>query len=297
VSSEKNPDFKASGTTASSLAELKDVCQAHGIKNTVEYKQRYKDIPGLPAHPERLFRNEWSSYSEFFDIPQVKTYHELKKEVQAQGIKNQREYRAWVNSLGDARYPRTPHEVYKGEWENWYEFCGKEKPFKPEYILAPYRIWGDKIQEFMKQAQGGGSKVSHLCRFVRIYVEKHDKSLSPQELLTKERVNIRPFRAELNMLPTDNYCRNIIIAVNEFLNYVIANDLTDEDEETGEVVRVMDARNPFQLLADDKSVTAPSRSESTKPCLQYYFVRRAQEWIIPDGAKTFQDLTHLQNFD
>ena len=126
--------------------------------------------------------------------------------------------------------------MYGDEWENWYDFCGKEKPFKPEYISEPYQLWGDKIQEFMKQAFGGGSKVSHLCRFVRMYVEKYDKSRSPQELLTKKRVNIRPFREELKQLPTDNFRRNIIRVVNEFLNYVINNDLTDEDEETGEII-------------------------------------------------------------
>lgn len=114
----------------------------------------------------------------------------------------------------------------------------------------------------MKQAHGGGSKVSHLCCFVRIYVEKHDKSLSPQELLTKERVNIRPFREELNSVGSDNYRRNLILAVIEFMDYVIINDLTDEDEETGEIIRVMNARNPFQLLAEDKSVTSPTRNES-----------------------------------
>ncbi len=86
-------------------------------------------------------------------------------------------------------------------------------------------------------------------------------------------------------------------AVNEFLNYVINNDLTDEDEETGEIIRVMDARNPFQLLSEDKSVSAPNRNETTKPCLQYYFVRKAQEWILPEEAKTFKDLVHLQKFD
>ncbi len=289
--------FNAIPVRASSLAELKAICKAHGIKNTVEYKQRYKEIPGLPAHPERIFRNEWSSYSEFFDIPQIKPYKELKREVQAKNIKSKSEYISWINSLNDPRYPRAPEEAYKDEWENWFDFCGKEKPFKPEYISSPYKLWGDKIQEFMKQALGGGTKVSHLCRFVRMYVEKHDKSRSPQELLTKKRVNIRPFREELKRLPTDNYRRNIIISVNEFLNYVISKDLTDEDEETGEIIHVMDARNPFQLLANDKSVTAPTRNESTKPCLQYYFVRKAQEWIIPEGAKTFQDLTHLQKFD
>lgn len=297
MNSGKKPDITAKAPSAANLAELKAICKEHGITNTVEYKKRYKDVPGLPAHPERIFSNEWDSYTEFFDLPEVIPYQKLKREVQAQGIKNQREYKSWINSLDDARYPRTPHEVYKDEWENWFDFCGKEKPFKPAYVSAPYRLWADKIREFMTQAQGGGSKETHLCRFVRMYIEKHDKSLSPQELLTKERVNIRPFREELKRLPTDNYRRNIIIAINEFLDYVISNDLTDEDEETGEIIRVMDARNPFALLVEDKSVTAPTRSESTKPCLQYSFVRKAQEWIIPENAKTFQDLKHLQKFD
>jgi hypothetical protein len=224
-------------------------------------------------------------------------YRQLKREVQSQGIQNQREYKSWVKSLNDSRYPRTPHEVYAGEWENWYDFCGKEQPFKPEYISAPYRLWADKIREFMKQAQGGSAKENRLCRFVRLYIEKHDKSLSPQEFLTKERVNIRPFREELKKASTDNYRRNMIIVVNEFLDYVVSNDLTEEDEETGEIIRVMDARNPFALLSDDKSVTAPTRSESTKPRLQYSFVRKTQEWIIPEHAKTFQDLKHLHKFD
>lgn len=297
MSIEKKIGPKKSTVTASSLAELKAICKAHGIKNSVDYRQQYKDIPGLPAHPERLFSHEWSSYTEFFDIPQPMPYNELKRKAQAKGIKNQKEYKAWVKELNDPSYPRVPHDYYQDEWENWYDFCGKEKPFKPEYISKPYRAWAEKIQEFMKQAHGGGSKVTHLCRFVRMYVEKHDNSYSPQELLTKERVNIKPFREELKKLPTDNYRRNTIIAVNEFLNHVISNDLTDEDEETGEVFRVLDARNPFQLLADDQSVVAPTRSETTKPCLQYYFVRKAQEWIIPEGAKSFQDLAHLQRFE
>ncbi|MFE8070126.1 VPA1269 family protein [Marinobacteraceae bacterium S3BR75-40.1] len=260
-------------------------------------KKRRSELQAFSAHSERLFNNEWSTYSEFSSTPKLKPFVDLKREVQAQGIKSQREYRSWIKSLKDPSYPRSPHEAYKNEWNGWYDFCGKEKPFKPQYINTPYQLWADKIRDFMKQAQGGGSKETHLCRFVRIYVEKYDGSRSPQELLTKERVNIRPFREELKKLKTDNYRRNMILAVNEFLNYVIANDLTDEDEETGEVIRVMDARNPFQLLADDKSVTTPSRNETTKPCLQYYFVRKAQEWIVPKDARTFQDLTHLQKFD
>ncbi|WP_417550417.1 VPA1269 family protein [Methylophaga sp.] len=297
MNSGKKTTFFTSATTASNLAELKAICKEHGIKNTVEYRKRYKEISELPAHPERIFRNEWSSYSEFFDIPQIKPYKEIKKEVQSLKISSKREYTSWIKSLDDSSYPVAPETAYGNEWENWFDFCGKEKPFKPEYIPPQFKLWADKISEFMKQAYGGGTKLNHLCRFIRMYVEKHDKSPSPQELLTKKRVNIRPFREELKKLPTDNLRRNVIVAVNEFLNYVISNDLTDEDEETGEIIRVMDARNPFQLLAEDKSVTAPNRTESTKPCLQYYFVRKAQEWIISDGAKTFSDLAHLQKFD
>jgi len=56
----------------------------------------------------------------------------------------------------------------------------------------------------MKQAYGGESKENSLCRFVRIYIEKHNKSESPEELLTVENVNVHPFREELKRLPSDN---------------------------------------------------------------------------------------------
>lgn len=87
MSSGKTPNFNTTASSASSLAELKAICKEYGIKNTVDYKQKYKDIPGLPAHPERLFNNEWSSYSEFFDIPQVIPYRELKGRFRRKALK------------------------------------------------------------------------------------------------------------------------------------------------------------------------------------------------------------------
>ena len=79
---------------------------------------------------------------------------------------------------------------------------------------------------------------------------------------------------------------------------IINNDLTIEDEETGEIVRVDNARNPFTLLLNQQNISSSSiRSETTKPCLQYHFVKKAQEWIIPSNAKNFQDLEHLHKFD
>lgn len=74
--------FDSAPLTASSLADIKAICKAYGIKNSSDYKKRYKEIPRLPAHPERVFSAEWNSYTEFFDIPELKPYRELKKEVQ-----------------------------------------------------------------------------------------------------------------------------------------------------------------------------------------------------------------------
>lgn len=293
----KAPSVSPFSAKPNSLEELQALCREHGITNTVEYRNKYKSIPGLPAHPERLFKDDWQSYKSFFEIPEVISYQELKSQVQAEGIQSKKEYIHWINKLKRPEYPRAPESTYVTEWEGWFDFCGKEKPFKPEFIPSEYSVWAKKIEEFMKVAYGGSTKVNLLCRFVRMFVEKYDKSKSPQELLTKKRVVVKPFRYELNKLDTDNHRRRVITAVNEFLNYVINNDLTDEDEETGEVVRVLDARNPFELFAKEQSVKSPTRNESTKPCLQYYFVRKAQEWIIPAEARTFSDLQHLQKFD
>lgn len=279
------------------LAEVKALCKLHGISNSIEYREKYKDIPGLVAHPERIYSNEWISYCDLFDIPEFFTYQELKKAIKPFQLKSQSDYKKFVRKSDDANFPLAPQTVYSQEWENWYRFLGKVEPFKPKFIAPKYVMWANKIEEFMKQALGGGSKISLLCRFVRIFIEKHDKSITPQELLTKKKVVIKPFRDELNKLATDNMRRNIILAVNEFLDYVIENDLTIEDDDTGEIIRVMEARNPFALLLTDQSISSPNRSESTKPCLQHHFVCKAQSWIIPKNAKSFKDLTHLQNFD
>lgn len=281
----------------STLAELKALCKQNGITNSVEYRRRYRDIPGLVAHPERVYSEEWVSYCDLFDIPEFVTYKELKRAIKTTGLKSQADYKKFVRKSDILYFPLDPQTVYSQEWENWYRFLGKEEPFKPKFIRPKYRVWAEKIDEFMKQALGGGSKISLLCRFVRIFIEKHDKSTTPQELLTKKKVVIKPFRDELKELPSDNMRRNIILAVNEFLDYVIEHDLTIEDDETGEIIRVMEARNPFSFLSTDQCISDPIRSESTKPCLQYHFVRKAQSWIIPDKARVFKELTHLHKFD
>jgi hypothetical protein len=279
------------------LADVKVICKHYGIKNSTDYREHYKAIAGLPAHPERVFVNEWISWYDLLDIPEPYSYQELLTIIHPLKLPSQAAYKKHVRESGDENIPLDPQGVYAKEWKNWYQFLGKDEPFKPEFIKEEYFLWGKKVTEFMKVALGGESKVNYLCRFIRYYIEKYDKSLSPEAFLTKQKPNVKPLKLELEKLKTDNMRRSIIIAVNEFLDYIIAYDLTEEDPDTGEIVRVMEARNPFTLLLNSQSVTSPVRSETTKPCLQYHFVKKAQIWIFPEDAKNFKDLKHLHKFD
>ncbi len=279
-----------------SYDELKAECKRLGIKNSVDYKKRYQSYNGFPAHPERTYQSEWISYSDFFEIPYFVSYKELKTIVQTENIDSQKSYKKLINNLNDPTLPLDPQGVYESEWENWYRFLGKEEPFRTEYIHQSYEEWAMKVVDFMKIARGGESKLSHLCRFIRFYVERIDKSKSPRELLTKEKVDVRSFREIVNSFSAQNIQRKMVAAVNEFLDYVIENELTIEDEETGEIERVLNARNPFSLVPTNQ-YSASSANETTKPYLQYHFVKKAQDWIVPKSAETFKDLKHLQKFD
>ncbi len=280
-----------------SLSEIKSECKRLGITNSVEYKKRYKEIPGFPANLSRTYAYEWVSYKDFFDIKEFISYQTLVSLVQPLQLKNAKEFKKFISEQNDTTLPYDPQTAYQSEWDNWYKFLGKEEPYRIDYIPHKYKAWAEKIAEFMKQAKGGESKISQLCRFVRFYIQTHDKSISPEEFLTQKSFDIKPYRKYIDGLNNDNQKRKQILAINQFLDYVIDKYLTIEDEDTGEIVRVMNARNPFTLLLVDQSMTNPQRSETTKPCLPYHFVRKMQNWIIPTTAKNFKDLKHLHKFD
>ncbi|WP_246783091.1 gamma-mobile-trio integrase GmtZ [Wohlfahrtiimonas chitiniclastica] len=278
-----------------SYAELKQACKDRGLTNSALYRKFYKKH-GFPAHPERIY-SEWVSYRDFFEISEFISYSELKNHIVKLGFKNAKEYKSFIKGLNDPSYTLDPEGLYP-EWENWYKFLGKEEPFKPDFIPNEYGAWAMSINAFMTKARGGGTKESHLCRFVKLYIIPFDHSKSPHEFLTKEKLDLKPFNEIVASLKSDHMKRKIISSVKEFLDYVIKTDLTIEDEETGEIMLVANTKNPFvTMLAHQDPVSANAPSETTKPCLQYHFVKRVQDWIIPSTAKTFHDLKSIQIFD
>ena len=168
--------FNREFSTHPTLESLKQTCKKLNITNSMLYKQTYKKF-GLPAHPERIYE-DWISYKDFFDIVDFVSYTELKKLITPKNLKNANEYKKYVVKQNDSSLPLDPQGVYQNEWENWYKFLGKVEPFKPDFISREYEAWAIKIKEFMTRARGGGSKETHLCRFVRLYIETFDKSKS-----------------------------------------------------------------------------------------------------------------------
>ena len=78
----ENPGAVNIPTRCTSLADVKMICKHYGIRNSVEYRQKYKQISGLPAHPERMFPSEWISYYDLLDMPIPYTYAELTRLIQ-----------------------------------------------------------------------------------------------------------------------------------------------------------------------------------------------------------------------
>lgn len=280
------------------LADVKKMVKILDIKNSAEYRQIYKEHPSLPAHPERKFKDEWVNWYDLCDIPRPYSYEEAKKLIAKQGISTRREYLDYIIRTGDPRLPRTPDQVYQRLWINWHVYLGTKEPYRIKNIRAPYLGWAECIGEFLKSAKGGKTKESHLCRFVRYFIQAYEMGESPQIFLTLAKKDIRPFKAWLDDNETKVIAHKILVSVNEFLDYVITHYLTDEDEETGELVVVRNTHNPFSNLSVDCS-SEPNRTpgESVKHALAYQYVNAARQWIIPIGANNFSDLGHLQKFN
>lgn len=280
-----------------SLQDVKFVIKVLQIKNSQFYREEYKNFPCLPAHPDRVFKNEWVDWYDLCEMPVPYSYEEACVIVRKFNVKGQQNYKAFVVSHNDEKLPRHPEQTYKDEWISWFEFLGKPVPFKTKYIRAPYLAWKKAIDNFMKVARGGEAKEAQLCRFVRGYIQHHELGHSPEIFLTATKVDTRLFEAFVYNLENKANERAVISAVKEFCDHILKHKLTIEDEETGELGMVPGARNPFSMLVYEGEVSSGNLGESNKPALAYQYVSSMCEWIVPIGAKSFSDLEHLHAFD
>ncbi|WP_095112944.1 VPA1269 family protein [Pseudomonas sp. Irchel 3H7] len=278
-----------------SLADVKCAVKIINLKSSVGYRNARKKFPQLPAHPDRMFADEWVDWYDLCNIPRPYSYEELQELVISHGCTIIKDYRELMAKLKDPRMPSSPEEVY-AQWKNWHVFLDKPEPYTLDFIQGYGVGWIPSIQHFLRTQRGRPGKETNLCRFIRHFIEAYELGRTPREFLTRKTTDIKPFRELIENQTSRQIGRNILLTVNSFLNEILKSELTIEDEDTGELVRVEGASNPLATL-QYKGDGTPGPSESTKPALAFQYVNAMKKWMAPDDAKSFSDLAALHQFD
>lgn len=280
-----------------SIEDLKCAVRVLGIQSSKEYREAVKSSPQLPPFPMEKFKKDWVSWEDTLGFPKYYSYQELSEIAQSHGCTSIKEYRALVKSRKDYRMPSNPHYIYE-EWKNAYEFFGRDRPYTLDFIEESTAGWLPSVKRWLHKTKSGARKETSVCRFLRHYISPNSLGATPSEFLMMSGVDVRPFKELLDGQASQQSGRTLLLHVNEFLNDVLKYELTIEDEETGELVRVSNASNPLAYLEHSVSGNDNGRpGESTKPALAYQYVESAKRWIVSNSAKCFSDLKHLHDFD
>ncbi|MER2498266.1 VPA1269 family protein [Vibrio neptunius] len=281
------------------LKSFKAWCSALKIKNSVEYKKARKVHSNLPSKPEKTI-HDWTDWFDALNIPRPYSYRELEALVRKNSITTLSEYREFRASSQDPRMPVKPEEQYKGKgWTNAYDLWGTPRPYRVKYFTEDWRLWAEKIKEFLKTARAGDTKTKDLCEFVREYIEPNLLEKCPLEFLTRESTNIQPMLALLDQVPVTRK-KKWIFSINEFLDWIISNYLILEDTETGEVTHIKGAKNPFSHISFNDEAAPNVVNETPKMSLPYQYVKAGRDWIFPldsiENKLSYRDLSHLHRF-
>jgi hypothetical protein len=282
------------------LDTFKQACKVLEIKNSQVYREFRKKHLQLPAKPEKKF-TDWVDWYDALDILRPYPYEKMREITISNKCTTLSDYKVMRIALGDPCIPVKPEAVYKKSgWTNTFDFFGKPRPYQTKYFTEEWELWKLQIEEFLKYARGGESKAKDLCEFVREYVEPNNFETCPLEYLTRGTTDIQPM---LDLLSKESITRKKkwFFSINEFINWVITECLTLEDDETGEIIRVKNAKNPFAYINFDAEVVSKLANETNKLALPYQYVKSGRNWIFPENSTmdslNYSDLTHLHKFN
>ena len=120
-----------SGVTWVSYIEAREAVQRLGISTIVQYRQRYREVLGLPSSPPDTYRAMWVNWSAFLAPPPARflPLPDAMEAVKPLAIQDQHEYRRrYREAVG---LPSNPEQTYREEWPGWSVYLGKREEFRP----------------------------------------------------------------------------------------------------------------------------------------------------------------------
>jgi len=97
------------------------------IKSSKDYREKYKLDYNLPAHPNKIYADQWRGWLLFLDTgsPAYVAYSDARSAVRKLGIKTFAEYQS--RRKEDAKLPSNPNKKYSMDWSGWADFTGHNK--------------------------------------------------------------------------------------------------------------------------------------------------------------------------
>ena len=267
------------------------------VQTKEEYQKYYRQNPKLLVSPDKFYKPDFQNNGGWYGFLGKKrpdfytTYQEASAAAKSVGARSTKDYRRFYNQ--DLRLPANPNEIYSPDFQKrggWHHFLGNDLPFIPQHISPDYQDWSTRIVEYLQQARGAHSKVGHLCRFVRNYIEAYRLNTSPESFILSDEQKIPEYQQYLQQL-TEYQRDKGHRAIYEFMEWVLDKYLTLH-EEPCIPPRVKNAKNPFRLIELEKTETVKP-SQTVRSLLPFSYLEQMGSWIIPEKARSFRDLSHL----
>ena len=277
-----------------SLKDVKFAIKAIGIKDSKAYRDTYKNYSCLPAHPDRMFSEDWVDWYDACEIARPYCYEDAVALLRKLNLPGSAEYKKYVKKSGDGKFPLTPEKVYSDEWINWQAYLGKEEPYTLITLREPYEQWRLAFAEYLRTAKGI-SKAHHLVMFIRNYLRPNSLSEDPMTFFTTKDFDRQDYKEFVMSMP-DKKGKQHLATLRDFSEDFIEKHLSARCPDTGEIVPMAGAANPF-LKISLPSLKSAAPGQTTKSPLAYHHVDALKKWIIPPAAGSFSDLKHLQVFE
>ncbi|MDO6717730.1 VPA1269 family protein [Agarivorans sp. 2_MG-2023] len=258
-----------------------------GLLSSDKYDKNHTADPRLPPHPKRFYK--LASYKAFIEFE-----HWDAERVHRYNCENKIDtFKKYKTHAREHPYLLVHYDRIKGYDKNK-PFLDKQSKLFDWLISAGLELWSELAKAWCKS----GTAIAERKRIINAYLlfAKTQLTVSPHQFF--DRYHKVPDLDEfVTTLAKSNQNQSAANRVIEFLEYVRKEVLFEPDEETGELIKIVegDYRHPYKNSVVQNS-HYPKLAESDKPLLPYVYIDRAMNWLLSgDISKKSQQSSKSQN--